>query len=74
MILAIFLDQIKEQEEKSAKEEADIKIMKYQIEKRLELIKTVLSKIERIVSSFQRTELSELKKVFKANLVVYFGV
>lgn len=48
--------------------------MKYQIEKRLELIKTVLSKIERIVSSFQRTELSELKKVFKANLVVYFGV
>jgi hypothetical protein len=45
MILTIFLDQIKEQEEISAKEESELKILKYQIEKRLELIKQVMMKI-----------------------------
>lgn len=57
MILAIFLDQIKEEEEKSAKEEEDMKILKNQIEIRLGFIKKVMNKIERLVSSFQRTEL-----------------
>jgi hypothetical protein len=57
MCLTIFLEQIKEEEAKSAKEEAELKILKYQIEKRLELIKKVLAKIEKMVASFQRSEL-----------------
>lgn len=33
----------------------------------------VLRKIEKIVSSFQRTELGEFKKIYKTNKLIYFG-
>jgi hypothetical protein len=33
----------------------------------------VLKKIEKIVSSFQRTELGEFKKIYKQNKLIYFG-
>lgn len=48
--------------------------MNKQIELRLEFIKSTLRKIEKIISSFQRTEMGELKKVYKMSKITYFGV
>ena len=37
-------------------------------------MKRVMGRIERILGSFQRSEMGELKKIYRQNRVVHFGV
>ncbi len=44
------------------------------MEKQLQGMKKLMEGIEKIVGSMQRTEMSELKKIYKNSKVVSFGL
>ena len=44
------------------------------MERKIVLMKKVMVRIEKIVGSFQRSEMGELKKIHRQNKVVHFGV
>lgn len=51
-----------------------MRAIQYKMEGQLQGMKKMMSNIQKIVGSMQRTEMGELKKIYKNSKIVSFGL